>query len=64
MWPFTKKEKRSIENTTSQTLEQIILGIPVSEITPQNILEIPAVSACLERITSIAASLPLKLYKE
>jgi len=64
VWPFTKKEKRSIENTTSQTLEQIILGIPVSEITPQNILEIPAVSACLERITSIAASLPLKLYKE
>lgn len=64
MWPFTKKEKRSLENTTSQTLEQIILGIPVSEITPQNILEIPAVSACLEKITGIAASLPLKLYKE
>lgn len=64
MWPFTKKENRSLENTTPQTLEQIILGIPVAEITPQNILEIPAVSACLERITGIAASLPLKLYKE
>lgn len=64
MWPFTKKEKRSIENTTPQTLEQLILGIPLGEITTENVLEIPAVTACLEKITGIAASLPLKLYKE
>lgn len=56
---FRKKEKR-------QTLEEILIqgGILTSEITKEQALNIPSVSACVELICTTIASLPINLYQE
>lgn len=56
-----KKEERE-----SMTLEELLLsaGIANSEITKEQALNIPAVSACVGIISDTVASLPLYLYKE
>ena len=53
-----KKEKR-------QTLEEILIqgGILTSEITKDQALNIPSVSACVELICTTIASLPVNLYR-
>ena len=60
MWnPFKRKEERA-------TLEEILIssGVLTSSITKEQALNIPAVCACVELISSTVASLPVKLYKE
>lgn len=59
MWnPFRKQEQRA------QTLEEILLksGVLTSSISLNQALNIPALSACLELISTTVASLPLKFY--
>lgn len=60
MWnPFRKKETR-------QTLEELLIsGSAVTgDITKDQALQIPAVSACVDLICNTIASLPIQLYKE
>ena len=60
MWPFSRKEERVT------TLEEILIssGVLTSSISRQQALNIPALSACLDLISSTVASLPIKLYTE
>ena len=60
MWkPFKRKEQR-------QTLEEILLksGLLATEMTKEKALNIPALSACVELISTTVASLPIQLYRE
>lgn len=60
MWnPFRRKEER-------QSLEEILIksGALTDSISKNQALNIPALSACLELISSTVASLPIKLYSE
>ena len=60
MWnPFKRKEVR-------QTLEEILIqgGVLTSDITKEQALNIPSVSACVDIICNTIASLPIQLYKE
>lgn len=59
MWPFKKREDRA-------TLEEILIssGVLTSSVTKAQALNIPAVTACVELISTTVASLPLKLFKE
>ena len=61
MWPFNRKEKRSIAEATDLLLKALIVN---GEITKEQALNIPAVSACVELISSTVASLPVLLYQE
>lgn len=56
---FRKKEKR-------QTLEEILIqgSLDTTEITKEQALNIPSVSACMELICNTIASLPIVLYRE
>lgn len=56
---FRKKETR-------QTLEELLIqgGILTTDITKEQALNIPSVSACIELIGTTIASLPIVLYKE
>ncbi|NEY99249.1 phage portal protein [Heyndrickxia shackletonii] len=58
---FKKQEQRD-----SMTLEELLLsaGIPLNDITKEQALTIPAVSAASGLISDIIASLPIHLYKE
>lgn len=60
MWnPFKRKETR-------QTLEEILIqgGALVKDVTKQQVLSIPAVTACVDIICNTIASLPILLYSE
>jgi HK97 family phage portal protein len=60
LWnPFRKKETR-------ETLEEILLkgGLITSDITKEQAMAIPSVSACVDLICNTIASLPILLYKE
>ena len=59
MWPFKKKEER-------MTLEEILIqsGALTSAISQDQALNIPALTACIELISTTVASLPIKLYTE
>jgi HK97 family phage portal protein len=60
MWnPFRKKEIR-------QTLEEILIngGALVKDVTKEQAIAIPAVSACLDIICNTIASLPILLYSD
>lgn len=59
MWPFSKKETR-------ESLEEILLksGVLTSSVSKQQALNIPALAACVELISTTVASLPVKLFKE
>jgi len=61
VWPFNRKEKRSIAEATDLLLKALIVN---GEITKEQALNIPAVSACVELISSTVASLPVLLYQE
>lgn len=63
MWPFNKKEVRSTVEP-GLTLEQVFSGISDIDMNPQKAMEIPAFSACVELISGIVATLPIKLYQE
>ena len=57
--PFKRKEKRA-------TLEEILIssGVLTTSVTKEQALNIPAVGACIELISTTVASLPIKLYNE
>jgi HK97 family phage portal protein len=57
--PFRKKEKRA-------TLEEILIqgGALVKDVSKEQALQIPAVSACVDIICNTIASLPILLYQE
>ena len=57
VWPFKKKEERA-------TLEEILIqsGALTANITKDQALNIPALTACVELISMTVASLPIKLY--
>jgi HK97 family phage portal protein len=60
MWyPFKKKETR-------QTLEEILIngGVLTADVTKEQVLAIPAVTACVDLICNTVASLPINLYQE
>jgi HK97 family phage portal protein len=59
LWPFRKREERA-------TLEEILLssGVLTSSVSKHQALNIPAVTACVELISTTVASLPVKLFKE
>ena len=56
--PF-KREKR-------QTLEEILIqgGVLTNTVSKAQALNVPALSACVELISTTVASLPIKLYQE
>lgn len=56
---FFKKEKR-------QTLEEILIhgGVLTNSVSKAQALNIPALSACVELISTTVASLPVNLYRE
>ena len=58
-WFFKRKEERA-------TLEEILItsGVLTNTISKQQALNIPAVSACIELISTTVASLPVKMYSE
>jgi HK97 family phage portal protein len=58
-WFFKKKEERA-------NLEEILItsGVLTSSVSKQQVLNIPAVTACVELISMTVASLPIKLYSE
>ncbi len=60
------KEFRHFKNEERQSLEELLLSANVSleEITKEQALTIPAVSACVDIITNTIASLPIYLYQE
>lgn len=55
------REQRASVITADDSLTQLLKSV---EITPETALEIPAVSACVEFISSCIAGLPVKLYRE
>jgi HK97 family phage portal protein len=59
------KEFREFQREERMTLEEILLsaGVVNGEITKEQALNIPAVSACVGIITDTVASLPIVLYK-
>jgi HK97 family phage portal protein len=59
LWPFRKQEQRA-------TLEEILIesGVLTSSVSKHQALNIPAVTACVELISTTVASLPIKLFKE
>lgn len=50
--------KREVKEVTNQWLTVVN-----TDVTTDNLLSIPTVSGCIERITNIIASLPIELYK-
>lgn len=62
MWPFRKKEIRESIAEASDILLKALIGN--GEITKEQALSIPAVSSCVELISSTVASLPVFLYRE
>ena len=55
MWPFARKEERA-------SFEEILLqsGLLTSVVSKHQALNIPALTACLELISTTVASLPVK----
>lgn len=60
---FFKRETRQNKVTT---LEELLIqgGLPMAQLSKEQVLSIPAVSACVELICNTVASTPIKLYKE
>lgn len=60
------KEFRQYEQEERMTLDELLIqaGILTDEITKEQALNIPAVSACVGIISDTVASLPILLYKE
>ena len=61
MWnPFRRKKE------VRATLEEILIqgGVLVKDVTKEQALQIPAVSACVDLICNTIASLPILLYQE
>ena len=59
MWPFKKKENRTVE-TPSYSLTEWTGG---AGITKTEALNIPAVQACISLISGVVSMLPIRLYK-
>lgn len=62
MWPFKKKEVRELTPDVEDLLLRALIGS--GEITKEQAMNIPSVSACLGIISDTIASLPVLLYKE
>lgn len=62
MWPFKKKEERELTADVGDLLLRALIGS--GEITKEQAMNIPAVTACLGIISDTIASLPVLLYKE
>lgn len=65
MWPFSKKEERTIEDprdNADDVLLQALLG--KTSITKEEALNIPSVKSCIQFVADAVSMLPIKLYAE
>jgi HK97 family phage portal protein len=64
--PFRKKQNKMSVEEIRQTLEEILIqgGAITGDITKDQAMQIPAVSACVDIICNTIASLPIQLYQE
>lgn len=58
---FEKRGADAVTITAEDSLAQMLAGI---EITKENAEEIPAISACIDFISSVISALPVKLYRD
>ena len=62
---FRKKEKRSLESDDIGLKDLLLAaGLILDDITREKALNIPTLAGCIELISSLVASIPIKLYKE
>ena len=62
---FRKKEKRSLESDDNELKDLLLAaGLILDDITREKALNIPTLAGCVELISSLVASIPIKLYKE
>lgn len=62
---FRKKEKRSLESDDNELKDLLLAaGLILDDITGEKALNIPTLAGCVELISSLVASIPIKLYKE
>lgn len=65
VWPFRRKEKRSIETGNEITTDQLLSAlISKVEITRKEALEIPSINAAVSLLQGVISSLPVKLYEK
>lgn len=63
---FWKREKRTVSEDDNTGLLDLFLaaGLLEGDMTRQKALNIPTLAGCVELISSLVASIPIKLYKE
>lgn len=66
MWPFRKKEERTSMESDGFGLKELLLmaGLIEDDISRVEALNIPTLAGCVELISSLVASIPIKLYRE
>ena len=60
MWPFKKKENRTVAKTPELSLTEWAGG---QSVTKAEALSIPAVQACIGLVAGVVSMLPIRLYK-
>ena len=63
---FWKREKRTVSEDDNTGLLDLFLaaGLLEGDMTRQKALNIPTLAGCVELISSLVASIPIRLYKE